>query len=64
MSTTYPSYSDAAAQLPADARWSASFGNPGEGGYCEYHRDQAGRRYIISNGKWCDLGTEWTVQEA
>ena len=50
----FNSYSDAAAQLPLDAKWSSSFGHPGEGGYCEYHRDSAGKRYIIENGSYLE----------
>ena len=38
--------------LPADAKWSASFGNPGEGGYVEYHRRPDGERWQVSNGPW------------
>lgn len=36
--------------LPPDAKWSSSFGNPGDGGYVEYYRTPAGERWIISNG--------------
>jgi hypothetical protein len=46
----YASYVQAFRQLPLDAQWSSSFGNPGEGGYQEYHRTPSGDRYIISNG--------------
>lgn len=45
-------YSDAARKLPADAKWSCSFGNPGCGGYVEYHRTAAGERWKISNGPY------------
>lgn len=45
-------YDEARAQLPAHARWTASFGNPGCGGYAEYWKDDAsGQRYIIDNGE-------------
>lgn len=45
-------YRDALAQLPADAVWSSSFGNPGEGGYTEYHRTPSGERWVVSNGPY------------
>lgn len=45
-------YKQAADMLPVDAKWSSSFGYPGEGGYTEFHRTPDGRRYIISNGQW------------
>lgn len=41
---------DAYRLLPKDAKWSCSFGNPGEGGFTEYHRTPAGDRWIVSNG--------------
>lgn len=56
--TGFDTYRDAAALLPADTKWSSSFGYPGEGGYAEYHRDQAGRRYVIENGRF---GDAWTI---
>jgi hypothetical protein len=56
---TYRTYSEAAAQLPADAKWSSSFGYPGCSGYAEYHRTQDGRRYVIENGQW---GDAWTIK--
>ena len=46
------------AQLPADAVWSCSFGNPGNGGFVEYWRTQ-GAKYVIRNGSWDD-GKTWT----
>lgn len=49
------SYAEAAALLPAGAVWSSSFGNPGEGGYTEYHRTSAGR-WRISNGPYDAVG--------
>jgi hypothetical protein len=48
--------------LPANAEWSCSFGNPGEGGYTEYHRTPDGTRYVISNGSWDSGGREWTME--
>jgi hypothetical protein len=50
-------------QLPADAKWSSSFGYPGEGGFCEYYRDGNGKRYMIENGSWSSDGSEWTMKE-
>ncbi len=50
-------------QLPADAKWSSSFGNPGEGGFTEFYRTPNGERWIISNGPWCGP-TEWKCQKA
>ncbi|HTI81788.1 MAG TPA: hypothetical protein VL614_15170 [Acetobacteraceae bacterium] len=46
------SLTEALKALPADAKWSCSFGNPGEGGYTEYHRTPAGERWIVSNGPY------------
>ena len=58
-------YQEAAAQLPADAKWSSSFGNPGEGGYTEYHHQPDGTRWIIGNGPWhlieCEF--DWHCQK-
>lgn len=58
-------YFDAAAQLPADAKWSSTFGNPGDGGYTEYWRQPDGTRWIISNGPWhlieCEF--DWHCQK-
>lgn len=48
---------EARKSLPAFARWSSSFGNPGEGGYTEYWRVRRGdhtERYEISNGSWME----------
>ena len=55
-------YSEAASKLPADAAWSASFGNPGCGGYAEYHRDSQGNRYVLANGRWDESGDVWTFE--
>ena len=58
-------YNEIIAQLPADTKWSSSFGYPGEGGYCEYHRDAQGKRYIIQNGDYMAVRPfAWTVREA
>lgn len=56
----------ALAQLPAGAVWSCSFGNPGEGGYVEYHRTLAGERWIVSNGPYhlCPWEFDWHCQKA
>lgn len=55
-------YQEATALLPADARWSSCFGNPGDGGYCEYFRTKAGERFTISNGDYNAFAPfTWTV---
>lgn len=41
------------AQLPKDAKWSSSFGYPGEGGFVEFFRQPDGTVWQISNGSWC-----------
>ena len=51
---------EAYARLPADAKWSCSFGNPGDAGFCEFFRTPDGKRYEVSNGRW---GDEWKVEE-
>jgi predicted glycosyl hydrolase (DUF1957 family) len=56
--TGFDTYRDAAAHLPTDTKWSSSFGYPGEGGYCEFHRDTMGKRYTIQNGTF---GDAWTI---
>lgn len=57
-------YSEAIETLPANAKWSSSFGNPGEGGYTEFHRTPDGTRYIIGNGTWMDFEPFiWTARE-
>jgi hypothetical protein len=55
-------YGDARAAISADAIWSSSFGNPGEGGYSEYWRAADGARWVISNGSYLDCGRAWTAQ--
>lgn len=57
-------YAQAASKLPPDTSWSCSFGNPGEGGYVEYHRDTAGNRYVLANGRWDEFGDVWTFEVA
>lgn len=44
--------------LPPDARWSCSFGNPGEERYSEFWRDAAGRRTVLKKD-----GPTWSVEE-
>lgn len=57
-------YAQAAAKLPETAKWSSSFGNPGNGGgYTEYHRDISGNRYVIANGDWFESGDVWTFEK-
>lgn len=46
--------------LPTDAKWSCSFGNPGEGNFTEYFRTPNGDRWVISNGRW---GDEWKCEK-
>lgn len=60
----FGSYKEAAATLPAGAKWSASFGNPGQGGYSEYFRTAEGKRFAIENGSWSAFEPfVWTVKE-
>lgn len=47
-------YQQAAANLPQDAYWSASFGYPGCDNYSEYHRDPRGNRWEISRANHYD----------
>lgn len=51
---------EAYAALPANAKWSCSFGYPGEGGFSERFKTPEGKRYEISNGRW---GDEWKCEE-
>jgi hypothetical protein len=46
-------------QLPADAEWSCSFGNPGERNFEERYRRPDGTLWIISNGFY---GDEWKCE--
>lgn len=51
--------------LPAGAKWSSSFGNPGEGGYTEFWRTAEGKRYVVANGKYDAISPFlWTVEQA
>lgn len=57
-------YAEAAAKLPQGAKWSSSFGYPGEGGYVEYHRAE-GKRFMIENGGYQETAPfTWTIKEA
>jgi len=57
-------YNEALALIPSDAKWSASFGYPGEGGYTEFHRTPSGERWIIGNGTWMDFAPfQWSAQK-
>lgn len=58
-----PTYAETAAEVPADAKWSCSFGNPGESGYVEYYRTPAGERWIVANGSWDSPWPVWTCQK-
>jgi hypothetical protein len=46
--------SEAFAILPRDAKWSSTFGNPGESNYSEFYRTLDGRRWEISRKDECD----------
>jgi hypothetical protein len=59
MTSNLKTYSEAHAFLPSDAKWSSSFGNPGEAGYCEYYRSQ-GERFLIENS--CSDDT-WSIKK-
>ena len=37
----YATYSEAVNAIPEDAKWSCSFGNPGDGGFSAIFRDKA-----------------------
>ncbi len=56
-------YNEALRTLPADAKWSSSFGYPGEGGYTEFHRTPDGKRFEIANGPYdATRPFVWTVK--
>ena len=57
------SRNEAYSLLPADAKWSCSFGYPGEGGFTEYYRDAKGERWVIKNGPWSGFGDEWSCEK-
>ena len=54
----------ARALIPADAKLSSSFGNPGEGGYVEYFTRPSGQRWALSNGPWhlCRWELQWQAK--
>jgi hypothetical protein len=54
---------EAYAQLPADAKWSCSFGQPGNGGFEERFRQPNGTLFVISNGQWFE-GDNWSITKA
>ncbi len=55
-------YTEAYDALPKDAKWSSSFGYPGQGGFTEYWRQPDGTQWIVKNGPW--NGPEvWTVEK-
>jgi hypothetical protein len=45
-------YEQAIEAIPHASEWVSSFGNPNEGGYCEYHRTDDGGRWLITNGPY------------
>ena len=49
---------EARARLPADAKWSSSFGYPGEERYVEYWRDAANRRFVLKKN-----GQTWSAEQ-
>lgn len=59
--STHQTLSDALKALPADAVWSASFGNPGESGYSEYHRASNGRRFRVDRVESASI--TWAVTQ-
>lgn len=57
-------YDDALDSLPADAKWSCSFGYPGEGGCNIYYRTPDGATYVVSNGAWNAVRPfKWVVEK-
>jgi hypothetical protein len=48
------------AQIPENAKWSCSFGYPGEGGFHEIYRTADGRKFDITNGTF---GDEWACTQ-
>jgi hypothetical protein len=62
---TKQTYAQAAAQLPVEAKWSCSFGNPGEGGFSEHHRTPSGDLWTLSNGPYMDFAPfTWKCERA
>jgi hypothetical protein len=59
----HATYDLATVELPADAVWSSSFGQPGQGGFAEYWHTPAGARFVIRNGPWDALRPfAWTCE--
>ncbi len=57
-------YTEALTSIPEAAEWSSSFGNPGDGGYVEYHRTQSGKRWAIDNGPhYAQRPFTWSCRE-
>lgn len=54
----------ALAQLPTDAKWSCSFGYPGQQGFTEYYRQPDGTRWILTNGPWHAIAPDWQIKRA
>lgn len=48
--------------LPSDAKWSCSFGYPGEGGFTEFWRTPNGDRWVVTNGK-SSINLEWQCRK-
>jgi hypothetical protein len=55
-------YDQAIGTLPPDAKWSCSFGNPGEDGYSEFWRDRDGQRFEVK--KTADRPATYSVLPA
>jgi hypothetical protein len=54
-------YTEALTEIPESAECTSAFGNPGEGGYAEYHRTLNGYRWVIRNGSWdATAPFDWT----
>lgn len=64
MTAVYMTHAKAVASLPEGAKWSASFGNPGERFYSEYWDAPGGRTFILSDGGDEYLPHDWTVRDA
>lgn len=57
-------YQDAITKVPAGAKVTSTFGNPGDGGYAEFHRAPDGRRWQITNGQWdATEPFDWAIRE-
>ena len=58
-------YIEALNLLPADVTCTATFGNPGDGGYSEYWRSKVtGERWSVGNGSHLDTAPfNWIVKQ-